>query len=1615
MTVPPSVDTRVVQGTYIDGAGVARQGSVTFRLDQPLIAEAESWGVVPTPIVVQLDDTGHFSVVLMSSDDLGLFPSGFRWLAQERFQGGYVRTYAFVLPSGAESFDLPTATQYDPGDVGLAVVHSVNGRTGIVQFSPSDFDAIPLAQKGAANGVATLNSGGVIPPEQLSPGYLQKTSNLSDVNSVSASRNNLGLGSAATRNAGWNPDEVILGDDTRLSNARTPTAHALTHSTAGTDPIVPASMGASAIGHVHAGTDITTSTVAYARLPVGTTVNTITAGNDARLTDQRVPVDASVTTVKIGDGQITTVKIADSQVTTAKLADNAVTTVKIADAQITTAKIIDGQITSAKILDGTIVNADINAAAAIALTKLAVDPLARANHTGTQLSTTISDLGTSATRNIGTGPTNVILGNDTRLTDARTPAVHAISHGSAGSDPVTPAAIGADAAGTATSAVSTHSGAVDPHADRAYADSKFAGALARANNLADVNSVSAARSSLGLGTAAVKDTGTGATNVILGNDARLTDSRTPTSHVHAGTDVTTGTVAYARLPVGTTASTVAAGDDTRLTNSRTPVAHAASHASGGSDPVTPAAIGAQTDLGVLSPIKYGSVSNGTTDDSTAIQAALDAAPWGGMVLLSGNHAIGHALKVPPGVTLRGPHGGHIDGQVRPTLKILSSFTDDAAIMLVDQATGGYAVPSQEQRIENLSIDGVSATGAVRGLRAIGAVHGVYITDVAIHNVPGNGVSLLANGSGTPFSWHVLRLHVFNAVGFGINASMTDSSWVDCQTLGCGLAGWSITSPAANSSFIGCRAEWSGQSGWDVSGSTGTGQGSGGWSFVGCSTDRNGQHGMSITSAGNAPILVSGCSFRRDGRTSTVGNYAAINVASATAPVILTGIGIFPGVNDDGAGNLSPQIGLAITGSASVSYSDAFIHAATTTIVNGGGNTKMLRGANVRERTGSTASPTILLSNGVIVDDASTQTATIRPTAIGNKALAVQSLSGQTANVMEIQNSSATAIAYFNQFHQFFTSSDVRVGTNLQVGGLSGTFGSGTGVMGVSNATVVPTANPSGGVVGYAEGGVFKIREPSGTITPVSTTSLIPRASFKWFSVIDYGAVGDGTANDTAAIQAAITAVPSTGGVVYFPPGTYKLVTSALTLKPNLSLIGAGTNASIIKQTTTTVSALSGVDVTDLTIRDLQIQGPASGSGNGIVLTRSANANVRYIRMDNVYINQFGNDGLAISNCIVSKFDRVVCENNGRHGFYLYGVTAGAAGTSVVMDACLANTNVVTGFNFYNMVYSMLSGCASEGQPTNFLLDTCQGMELSSCGSEVMTAGGTGFKITGGFGITLTSCWDLTNRGKAYWITGNAYSINLISIVEKTPGVGATASLKVDSGSVGINLHGIVNTTAISLAAGTTNILNDGGNGLSLTGFLYTSGNSQFDGTVTTQSLTATGGTWNGSPTLITPTIASHTNAQHDHSTAAQGGFELFPRCNIRRDATFTSATTVDTTVTLDTSAYQVGGTWWAVGTPTTITIPVNGDYLLSLLVIFENAGTNGGMRIAQLKRQDGINIVEVTGTGPGGSTTDWVPVCGSMVARLVAGNTFTVHVIQTSGSTATIFQVTATITLLGRY
>jgi hypothetical protein len=133
-------------------------------------------------------------------------------------------------------------------------------------------------------------------------------------------------------------------------------------------------------------------------------------------------------TVTLPANTISQSMMSDDSVGTNEIGGSAVTTAKIADLNVTEGKIADSAITSAKIANGAILNEDINASAAIALSKLATDPLARANHTGTQTASTVSDFDTQVRTSKVTdlaAPTSSFSMNSQKITSLATPTADA--------------------------------------------------------------------------------------------------------------------------------------------------------------------------------------------------------------------------------------------------------------------------------------------------------------------------------------------------------------------------------------------------------------------------------------------------------------------------------------------------------------------------------------------------------------------------------------------------------------------------------------------------------------------------------------------------------------------------------------------------------------------------------------------------------------------------------------------------------------------------------------------------------------------------------------------------------------------------------------------------------------------------------------------------------------------------------------------------------------------------------------------------------------------------------------------------------------------------------------
>jgi hypothetical protein len=362
---------------------------------------------------------------------------------------------------------------------------------------------------------------------------------------------------------------------------------------------------------------------------------------------------------------------------------------------------------------------------------------------------------------------------------------------------------------------------------------------------------------------------------------------------------------------------------------------------------------------------YGAKGDGIQDDTTFIQAAINACQPGGVVYLPrGVYKTTATLDLKNGVSLVGSHAsmmlgpGMTETDYPCYIQPAAPFTGASVIQIIGDADGTHPAISGEQRIVNLMLDGSQLTGSsIDGLYAKGNVQNVVLDNVCIKAMPNNGIVTASRTSDGqyPYSWrlhHVMidRCHA-NGIMFTQN---TDLTLDDVQVIGCSAQGIVLTN-CANSILLGCRAEWNGSHGFHLTGDWGNWSGSGAAQMIGCSTDRNGQYGVLIDATGNGPMILSGLMMRRDGRNGGAGGggYAGLSVASNGVPVIVSGATCYPGTDDAGTTGTSPDYGIKLNGATDVQINGAYLHAAVQGLYQTGTNTRCYIGANVATVAGLT--------------------------------------------------------------------------------------------------------------------------------------------------------------------------------------------------------------------------------------------------------------------------------------------------------------------------------------------------------------------------------------------------------------------------------------------------------------------------------------------------------------------------------------------------------------------------------------------------------------------------------------------------------------------------------------
>lgn len=289
-----------------------------------------------------------------------------------------------------------------------------------------------------------------------------------------------------------------------------------------------------------------------------------------------------------------------------------------------------------------------------------------------------------------------------------------------------------------------------------------------------------------------------------------------------------------------------------------------------------------------------------------------------------------------------------------------------------------------------------------------------------------------------------------------------------------------------------------------------------------------------------------------------------------------------------------------------------------------------------------------------------------------------------------------------------------------------------------------------------------------TAAEIAAGILPKNFSYPPLNVLRYGADPTGSADSTAAIQAACAvANEGNGGRVYLPTGSYK-VTSTITRQQNVYIVGDGPgydpggsgftslvavgNFPIVASVGSASNVINGGGVQNLVINGTWGSNNANTSSIGISESFTNRAIHRDVRIHGCYQGMYG---IGIWQII---WDNVQVDGGGTQqnnfGFYLDQLpTSFPSGTSnaVIATGCMAQGVADTGFRLLNPNGSKFTACEAENGNYGFFIgNTSSGMypiefaHFVNCLAD--TCGIYGWVIQQGSNavactyIQLANCW-----------------------------------------------------------------------------------------------------------------------------------------------------------------------------------------------------------------------------------------------------------------------------------
>lgn len=303
---------------------------------------------------------------------------------------------------------------------------------------------------------------------------------------------------------------------------------------------------------------------------------------------------------------------------------------------------------------------------------------------------------------------------------------------------------------------------------------------------------------------------------------------------------------------------------------------------------------------------------------------------------------------------------------------------------------------------------------------------------------------------------------------------------------------------------------------------------------------------------------------------------------------------------------------------------------------------------------------------------------------------------------------------------------------------------------------------------------------TGSFTPNASRTVAGKVRQTVYNVMDYGALGDNSHDDTTAIQNAINAASAAGGgTVLIPAGTFK-TTAAIQPLSNVCIKGMGSGVTTVAGNGTNFGifvnqAVIGAPTTDIEICDMKIDGTnvTTGTPNTGYKAIYIQYSVR-LKIHGVYAYNTYATGIGIDFLVDSEVDRCVVDSCGVRGVAA-GMGTGANGIGIGTGAYAVESWVV-------------SNCIAKGTGNNGIMMEDQFhttrsayMTVSNC---ISYGGKFGFLNSGVDGVSFVNCWAANNTNVGFQaLTGdigslvnnfNPRNINFIGCFSMNNGTGVAS-------------------------------------------------------------------------------------------------------------------------------------------------------------------------------------------------------------------------------------------------